>query len=146
MTWKTALMDIPFGGAKGGVSVDVKTLSEREREKLTRKLVQAIKPVVGPQTDIPAPDMHTGPAEMAWFFDEYSKFAGFSPAVVTGKPVYLHGSWGREAATGRGTVIATRELLKAAGAGEIRGKTIVIQGLAMWAPGQRSCMRSRAAS
>lgn len=128
MTWKTALMDIPFGGAKGGVSVDVKVLSPREREKLTRKLVQAIKEVVGPQTDIPAPDMHTGAAEMAWFFDEYSKFAGFSPAVVTGKPVYLHGSFGREAATGRGTVFATRELLKATGNGEIRDKKIVIQG------------------
>lgn len=128
MTWKTAVMDIPFGGAKGGISVDVKTLSERELEKLTRKLVQAIKEVIGPRTDIPAPDMHTGAREMAWIFDEYSKYDGFSPAVVTGKPVYLHGSWGRESATGRGTVFAVRELLKASGDGEIKGKKFVIQG------------------
>ena len=100
MTWKTAVMDIPFGGAKGGVTVDPSSLSERELEKLTRKLVQSIKDVVGPHEDIPAPDMNTGGREMAWFFDEYSKFAGFSPGVVTGKPVHLHGSLGREAATG----------------------------------------------
>lgn len=100
MTWKTAVMDIPFGGAKGGVTVDPASLSERELEKLTRKLVQSIKDVVGPHEDIPAPDMNTGGREMAWFFDEYSKFAGFSPGVVTGKPVHLHGSLGREAATG----------------------------------------------
>ena len=100
MTWKTAVMDIPFGGAKGGVTVDPSSLSERELEKLTRKLVQSIKDVVGPHEDIPAPDMNTGGREMAWFFDEYSKFSGFSPGVVTGKPVHLHGSLGREAATG----------------------------------------------
>lgn len=128
MTWKCAVVDIPFGGAKGGIAVDVKSLSEREREKLTRRFVQAVKDVIGPQTDIPAPDMHTGATEMAWFFDEFSKFKGFSPAAVTGKPVHLHGSLGREAATGRGTVIATREMLKALGAGSIQDKKIVIQG------------------
>lgn len=128
MTWKTAVMDIPFGGAKGGVTVDPAALSERELEKLTRKLVQSIKDVVGPHEDIPAPDMNTGGREMAWFFDEYSKFSGFSPGVVTGKPVHLHGSLGREAATGRGTVFATRELLKASGAGGLAGKTVAIQG------------------
>ncbi|KAK9835361.1 hypothetical protein WJX81_004700 [Elliptochloris bilobata] len=128
MTWKTAVMDIPFGGAKGGVTVDPKLLSERELEKLTRKLVQSIKDVIGPHEDIPAPDMNTGAREMAWFFDEYSKFAGFSPGVVTGKPVHLHGSYGREAATGRGTVFATRELLKAFHMGGIAGKNFVIQG------------------
>ncbi|CAK0786719.1 hypothetical protein CVIRNUC_009933 [Coccomyxa viridis] len=121
-------MDIPFGGAKGGVTVDPKHLSERELEKLTRKLVQALKDVVGPTTDIPAPDMNTSAQVMAWFFDEYSKFSGFSPAVVTGKPVNLHGSLGREAATGRGTVFATRELLRATGAGQIADKRFVIQG------------------
>ncbi|DBA97999.1 hypothetical protein WJX82_003201 [Trebouxia sp. C0006] len=128
MTWKTAVMDIPFGGAKGGVTVDPKKLSERELEKLTRKLVQAIKDVIGPQEDIPAPDMNTDGRVMSWFFDEYTKFEGFSPAVVTGKPVQLHGSLGREAATGRGTVFATRELLKHSHAGTIANKTFVIQG------------------
>jgi glutamate dehydrogenase (NAD(P)+) len=128
MTWKTAVMDIPFGGAKGGVTVDPKQLTERELEKLTRKLVQSIKDVIGPHEDIPAPDMNTGAREMAWFFDEYSKFEGFSPGVVTGKPVHLHGSNGRDAATGRGTVFATRELLKHTGQGTIANKTYVIQG------------------
>lgn len=128
MTWKTAVMDIPFGGAKGGVTVDPRRLSERELEKLTRKLVQAIKEIIGPAEDIPAPDMNTGAREMAWFFDEYSKYKGFSPGVVTGKPVHLHGSLGREAATGRGTVFAIREMLKATHAGKIQDHTFVIQG------------------
>mmetsp|Transcript_6808 Transcript_6808/g.18855 ORF Transcript_6808/g.18855 Transcript_6808/m.18855 type:complete len:443 (-) Transcript_6808:1240-2568(-) len=128
MTWKTAVMDIPFGGAKGGITVDPTTLSEREMEGLTRKLVQALKPVLGVYEDIPAPDMNTGGREMAWIFDEYSKYAGFSPGVVTGKPVWLHGSLGRDAATGRGTVFAIREALAALGRGKIEDKTCVIQG------------------
>jgi len=128
MTWKTAVMDIPFGGAKGGVTVDPRKLSERELEKLTRKLVQAIKEIIGPSEDIPAPDMNTDARVMAWFFDEYSKYKGFSPGVVTGKPVHLHGSLGREAATGRGTVFAIRELLKATQSGRIQDHTFVIQG------------------
>lgn len=128
MTWKTAVMDIPFGGAKGGVTVDPKSLSDRELEILTRKLVQALRPILGTYEDIPAPDMNTGAREMAWIFDEYTKFAGFSPGVVTGKPVWLHGSLGREAATGRGTVYAIRELLKALRMGEIAGKSFVLQG------------------
>ncbi|EFN57943.1 hypothetical protein CHLNCDRAFT_34336 [Chlorella variabilis] len=128
MTWKTAVMDIPFGGAKGGVCVDPSELSTRELEILTRKLTQALRPVLGDHTDIPAPDMNTGAREMAWFFDEFSKTAGFTPGIVTGKPVWLHGSLGREAATGRGTVFAIRELLKAQGQGEIAGKSFVIQG------------------
>ncbi|KAL6782420.1 GDH2 [Auxenochlorella protothecoides x Auxenochlorella symbiontica] len=128
MTWKTAVMDIPFGGAKGGVTVDPSTLSERELEILTRKLVQALRPILGTYEDIPAPDMNTGAREMAWIFDEYTKFEGYSPGIVTGKPVWLHGSLGREAATGRGTVFAVRELLRAIRMGEIRGKSFVIQG------------------
>ncbi|BDA50123.1 Glutamate dehydrogenase [Coccomyxa sp. Obi] len=97
MTWKTAVMDIPFGGAKGGISVDPKLLSERELEKLTRKLVQAIKDTIGPQVDIPAPDVGSNASVMAWFFDEYSKFSGFSPGVVTGKPGFGNvGSWAAE--------------------------------------------------
>lgn len=128
MTWKTAVMDIPFGGAKGGVTVDPRKLSERELEKLTRKLVVAIKEIIGPYEDIPAPDMNTDAKVMAWFFDEYSKYKGFSPGVVTGKPVYLHGSLGREAATGRGVVFAIRELLKALHMGKIQDQKYVIQG------------------
>mmetsp|Transcript_3122 Transcript_3122/g.8594 ORF Transcript_3122/g.8594 Transcript_3122/m.8594 type:complete len:321 (+) Transcript_3122:699-1661(+) len=121
-------MDIPFGGAKGGVTVDPSTLSENELEKLTRKLVHSFRGVIGPHSDIPAPDMNTGAREMAWFFDEYSKYMGFSPAVVTGKPVNLHGSLGREAATGRGVFYAIRNLLEADGYGSIEGKTFAIQG------------------
>lgn len=128
MTWKTAVLDLPFGGAKGGVSVDPKKISERECEKLTRKLVQAIKDVIGPYEDIPAPDMNTDARVMAWFFDEYSKIRGFAPGVVTGKPVYLHGSLGREAATGRGVTIAIRELLKHHQGGKIAHNSFAIQG------------------
>lgn len=128
MTWKTAVMDIPFGGAKGGITVDPRKLSERELEKLTRKLVTAIKEVIGTYEDIPAPDMNTDGRVMAWFFDEYSKYKGFSPGVVTGKPVYLHGSLGREAATGRGTVFAIRELLKALQMGRVQDQKYVVQG------------------
>lgn len=128
MTWKTAVMDIPFGGAKGGITVDPKTLGDRELEILTRKLVQALRPVLGTYEDIPAPDMNTGGREMSWIFDEYSKFNGFSPGVVTGKPVWLHGSLGREAATGRGTVFAIREALEKLKMGTLKDKSCVIQG------------------
>ena len=128
MTWKTAVMDIPFGGAKGGITVDPKTLGDRELEILTRKLVQALRPVLGTYEDIPAPDMNTGGREMSWIFDEYSKFNGFSPGVVTGKPVWLHGSLGREAATGRGTVFAIREALQKLKMGTLKDKSCVIQG------------------
>lgn len=128
MTWKTALLDVPFGGAKGGVTLNVKDYSDRELEKVTRKLVQGIKEIIGPYEDIPAPDMNTDARVMAWIFDEYAKFCGFSPGVVTGKPVYLHGSHGREAATGRGVVCATWELMKHMENGGLEGKKIVIQG------------------
>jgi glutamate dehydrogenase (NAD(P)+) len=111
MTWKTALIGVPFGGAKGGIQVDPKKLSLRELERLTRAFVGKVHEFVGPTTDIPAPDMNTNAQVMAWFFDHYSRINGFSPAVVTGKPVYLHGSLGRDAATGRGCVFATREVL-----------------------------------
>ena len=127
MTWKTAVVDIPYGGAKGGVDCSTKELSERELEVLTRKLVQGIHEVIGPQRDIPAPDMGTGAREMAWIFDEYTKLHGFAPAVVTGKPVDMYGSDGREAATGRGVMMATRELLASVNR-EIKGSSFVIQG------------------
>jgi glutamate dehydrogenase/leucine dehydrogenase len=106
MTWKTALLDVPFGGAKGGVRVDPKALSVAELERLCRSFFSAIETVVGPYRDIPAPDVNTGPREMAWMYDEYSKARGDSPAVITGKPVELGGSLGRDAATGRGALFA----------------------------------------
>ncbi len=128
MTWKTAVMNLPYGGAKGGIAVDPSTLSARELERLTRRFVEQIHDIIGPHTDIPAPDVNTNAQVMAWIMDEYSKIHGFSPAVVTGKPVDLFGSKGREAATGRGVVFALEEYLKDAGDGEIRGKTFAVQG------------------
>lgn len=127
MTWKTAVVDVPFGGAKGGVQVDPNQLSRHELETLTRKFVDQINEVIGPLTDIPAPDVNTNAQVMAWFFDQYSKTHGFSPGVVTGKPVDLHGSLGREAATGRGCLIALRECLEHDGR-DLRGARIAIQG------------------
>jgi glutamate dehydrogenase/leucine dehydrogenase len=115
MTWKTALMNIPFGGAKGGVRVDPKLLSEPELERLARGYMRAIADVIGPHVDIPAPDVNTGPREMGWMADEYSRKYGPNPAVITGKPVVLGGSLGRDAATGRGAAICLERLVKARG-------------------------------
>src|SRR5690348_15351239 len=109
MTWKTALMDIPFGGAKGGVTVDPKRLSKLELERLTRRFTQRISIVLGPYRDIPAPDVNTNAQVMAWILDEYSSHQGYTPAVVTGKPVALGGSLGREEATGRGVMYVMAE-------------------------------------
>lgn len=111
MTWKTALIGVPYGGAKGGIQVDPHTLSEGEVERLTRRFVETTHELIGPTTDVPAPDMNTDGQVMAWLFDEYSNFHGFEPAVVTGKPVDVHGSVGRDAATGRGCMFALREVL-----------------------------------
>jgi glutamate dehydrogenase (NAD(P)+) len=115
MTWKTALMNIPFGGAKGGVRVDPKLLSQPELERLARGYMRAIADVIGPHVDIPAPDVNTGPREMGWMADEYSRKYGPNPAVITGKPVVLGGSLGRDAATGRGAAICLEHLVKARG-------------------------------
>ena len=128
MTWKTAVVNLPFGGAKGGIAVDPKTLSPRELERLTRRFVQQIHDIIGPQRDIPAPDVNTNAQVMAWIMDENSRMHGFSPAVVTGKPVELFGSRGREEATGRGVVMALEEYLHDAGQGDVRGKTFAVQG------------------
>jgi glutamate dehydrogenase (NAD(P)+) len=127
MTWKTAVVGVPFGGAKGGIQVDPSKLSKRELERLTRRFVQQIHEFIGPFRDIPAPDVNTNAEVMGWFFDEYTRFHGFAPAVVTGKPVGLHGSAGRTAATGRGCMFALRETLRADGT-DIDGKRIVVQG------------------
>ena len=104
MTWKTALMDVPFGGAKGGIGVDPTELSMRELEALTRRFTLSISHVIGVTRDVPAPDMNTNAQIMAWMMDAYSSRYGYSPAIVTGKPLDLGGAPGREAATGRGVV------------------------------------------
>ena len=113
MTWKCALMSIPFGGAKGGVQVDPKVLSEAELERLSRSFMRSIAEVIGPQVDVPAPDVNTTPQIMAWMSDEYSRRYGPNPAVITGKPVVVGGSLGRDAATGRGSAICLDRLTKA---------------------------------
>ncbi|MEM8944761.1 MAG: Glu/Leu/Phe/Val dehydrogenase dimerization domain-containing protein [Planctomycetota bacterium] len=105
MTWKTAVVNIPYGGAKGGVAVDVRSLSQRELERITRKFVDEIHDVIGPDTDIPAPDMGTNAEVMAWIMNQHNKYHGFNPGVVTGKPVEHYGIPGREEATGRGVGI-----------------------------------------
>jgi len=127
MTWKTALVDLPFGGAKGGIACEPQRLSDDEKQRLTRAFVRAIDDIIGPQRDIPAPDMNTNAQTMAWIMDEYSSRHGYSPAVVTGKPIGLMGVEGREDATGRGVQI----LVEAACPHfdlDIKNATVVIQG------------------
>ena len=127
MTWKTAVVDVPFGGAKGGIQVDPSKLTENELERLTRRFVDQIHDVIGERTDIPAPDVNTSAKVMGWFFDQFSNHHGFSPGVVTGKPVSLHGSLGRDAATGRGCLFAIREVLAADGK-KLAGTRFAVQG------------------
>jgi glutamate dehydrogenase (NAD(P)+) len=127
MTWKTAVVDIPFGGAKGGVTIDPSKLSAGELERLTRAFTSKIDVIIGPSEDIPAPDVNTNAQTMAWMMDEYSKAHGYSPAVVTGKPVELGGSFGREEATGRGVCIALREAAKA-NRMDLKKMTVAVQG------------------
>jgi glutamate dehydrogenase (NAD(P)+) len=127
MTWKTALVDVPFGGAKGGISVDATTLSDREREELIRRWTRVMVHVLGPHRDIPAPDMGTDGRVMAWLMDEFHRLEGFQPACVTGKPVALFGAEGREEATGRGVVAVTASHLRDSGR-DPRGVSIAIQG------------------
>jgi glutamate dehydrogenase/leucine dehydrogenase len=112
MTWKCAVVGIPYGGAKGGITCDPRTMSQGELERLTRSFTLAMRDVFGPERDIPAPDMGTNPQTMAWIMDEYSKLAGVaSPAVVTGKPLVLGGSLGRVEATGRGVMVSARSAM-----------------------------------
>jgi glutamate dehydrogenase (NAD(P)+) len=127
MTWKTAIVDLPFGGAKGGINCDPNKLSRSELERLTRKFTEKIHDIIGPHKDIPAPDMGTDAQVMAWIMNEYAKYEGFHPACVTGKPVEFHGSAGREAATGFGLAIVTREML-ARLQRTVAGTTFAIQG------------------
>lgn len=112
MTWKTAVVDIPYGGAKGGIACDPSKMSSKELHSLTRVFVERMKDIIGPTTDIPAPDVNTDAKIMGWIMEEYSKYEGFNPAVVTGKPLQLFGSAGREEATGRGIMYTLKEALK----------------------------------
>ena len=127
MTWKTALVDVPYGGAKGGVQVDPKQLSENEVNRLTRRYTQSIGHLIGPNRDIPAPDLGTTSQTMAWIMDAYGQLNGHSPAVVTGKPVELGGSLGREAATGQGVTYIFHEVAKDMDL-DIIGAKVVVQG------------------
>ncbi len=109
MTWKTAVAGVPFGGAKGGVNVRVEDLQKSDLQKIARSFMDKVEKVLGPTRDIPAPDVNTNAQVMAWMMDEYGKLHGHTPAIVTGKPIALEGSYGREAATGRGCVFMYRE-------------------------------------
>lgn len=127
MTYKTALVNVPFGGAKGGIAVDPRKLSPREKEQLTRRYVSRIHLLIGPQRDVPAPDMGTDAQVMAWILDQYGRQHGHSPAVVTGKPVELGGSLGRAEATGRGVMIVAEAAARDLGF-SIEGSRVAVQG------------------
>jgi glutamate dehydrogenase (NAD(P)+) len=127
MTWKTALVNLPFGGAKGGVEVDPTELSKNELNRMTRMYTQNISHIIGVNRDIPAPDLGTNAQTMAWMMDAYGRINGHSPAIVTGKPVELGGSFGREAATGRGVIFALTSWSRQAQI-DIAGTTLAIQG------------------
>lgn len=145
MTWKCAVVGIPYGGGKGGIKCDPRKMSKGELERLTRAYTGAMRDVFGPEKDIPAPDMNTGPQEMAWLMDEFSKIQGtYSPAVTTGKPLVLGGSSGRVEATGRGVMVSCRAALGKLGinpteatcavqgfgnVGSVSAKLIALQGL-----------------
>jgi len=127
MTWKTAVVDVPYGGAKGGINCDPRSLSKKDVFEITTRFVEQMKEVIGPTTDIPAPDVNTNAEVMGWIMHEYSKYAGFSPGVVTGKPLHLFGSEGREAATGRGVMDVLAEALDEQGK-NFKDVTVAVQG------------------
>jgi glutamate dehydrogenase (NAD(P)+) len=127
MTWKTAVVDLPYGGAKGGVQIDPATLSAAERERLTRGYLDQVSSVIGSHRDIMAPDMNTDAQTMAWMMDAYGKRQGHTPAIVTGKPIALGGSHGRDQATGRGCVIVLDEAVRDADAAP-EDLTVAVQG------------------
>ena len=128
MTWKCAVVNLPYGGAKGGIICDPKHMSKGELERLTRRYASEIAPIIGPEMDIPAPDVYTDSQTMAWIMDTYSMQRGFSvPGVVTGKPISLGGSEGRGEATGRGCAYVIREAAPHAGV-RVKGGTVAVQG------------------
>lgn len=128
MTWKTALVDVPFGGAKGGVQIDPSAMSEAELERVTRRYTDQIGHVIGPTRDIPAPDMNTNAQTMSWILDQYGRKHGHTTQIVTGKPIALGGSYGREEATGRGTIVTMEEAVKDLGLTDPTEVRIAIQG------------------
>ncbi len=127
MTWKTAVVNIPFGGAKGGITVDPSGMSTKELERLTRGYISRIHLLLGPYRDVPAPDVNTNAQTMAWIFDQYSSAHGYTPACVTGKPVEMGGSLGREQATGRGVSLMVRDAAKDLGM-KMTGLRVAVQG------------------
>ncbi len=128
MTFKCALVGIPYGGAKGGILCNPKELSNTELERLSRGFIAAISPIIGPEKDIPAPDVYTNPQVMSWFMDEFSRLKGFnSPGVVTGKPLIVGGSSGRDSATARGVMFTTREACKLMKL-DLKEARVVVQG------------------
>jgi glutamate dehydrogenase (NAD(P)+) len=128
MTWKCAVVNVPFGGAKGGVTCDPSKMSQKEIERMTRRFIWEISPIIGPDSDIPAPDVNTNPQVMAWVVDTYSVFKGYTcPSIVTGKPIEIGGSLGRLKATSRGLLFVLREAAKLLNVDLSRSK-VVIQG------------------
>jgi glutamate dehydrogenase/leucine dehydrogenase len=129
MTWKCAIADIPYGGGKGGIICNPKDMSENELERMTRRFAYMISDIIGPHTDIPAPDVYTGGKEMAWIMDTYSALKGnfVQPELITGKPIPIGGSLGRNEATGRGLAYTVREAAKELGI-NMKESTTVVQG------------------
>lgn len=129
MTWKCAVANIPFGGAKGGIKVDPANLSKEELKRMTRRYTSMILPILGPEKDIPAPDVNTNAEVMAWIMDTFSMLKGYTvPAVVTGKPIELGGSLGRAEATGRGALFTLQNLLQARGVSDVSKMRVAVQG------------------
>lgn len=129
MTWKCAVANIPYGGAKGGIKVDPSKLTKGELKRMTRRYTSMILPILGPDKDIPAPDVNTNAEIMAWIMDTFSMLKGYTvPAVVTGKPIEIGGSLGRAEATGRGAMFTLLNLYEKQGVKDIREKTIAVQG------------------
>jgi glutamate dehydrogenase/leucine dehydrogenase len=129
MTWKCAIANIPYGGGKGGIICNPKQMSTGELERMTRRYAYAIADIIGPHTDIPAPDVYTGGKEMSWIMDTYSALKGnfVQPEVITGKPLAIGGSLGRNEATGRGLSFTVREAAKKLGI-NLRAATVAVQG------------------
>lgn len=144
MTWKCSLVRIPFGGAKGGVNCDPSKLSDRELQGITRSYIRKIDMMLGPYRDVPAPDVNTNAKVMVWVMDEYGKRHGYTPAVVTGKPIEMGGSEGRQAATGRGCSYVTRQVCQSYGI-PIHQAKIVIQGFGNVGSFYAQCIRETGA-
>ena len=141
MSWKTAIAGIPFGGAKGGVDVDPHELTQAELQSVARSFIGKVDKVLGPGRDIPAPDVGTNAQVMAWFMDEYGKLHGHTPAIVTGKPLSLEGSAGREAATGRGVIEVFKSAPRKAGIDPSSAK-VASRASATWARGPAGSRRT----